>query len=346
MTISFDATGAIVVGTDLSDRARHAVDWAADRAADLKRRLIVVLALPEVPIPSRSRLFEAMGKGDYPEHLRSLALERLQALLDRVQAQHPELTVETVLDKGLASYVLAQSSKVADMVVVGARGANAPMKVRALGGTADAVVAYGHGPIAVVTDHGTPTAGGPVVVAEPERADPGDPVVMGAPGNAEVFGTLIVPRFGADWAWPLAGGTGLEDVLNVRRVGHYDGTQMPGEVGNMVLAAHRTGWGSPFIDANKLQVGDPIFIETQDGWYEYTVRSHEYVTPSGVGVLDPVPQMPGAAATDRILTLTTCNPLHSVSERLINYAVYETWYPRSGGAPAEIAGLVQASAAG
>ena len=164
MTISFDATGAIVVGTDLSDRARHAVDWAADRAADLKRRLIVVLALPEVPIPSRSRLFDAMGKGNYPEHLRALALERLQALLDRVREQHPDLQVETMLDKGLASYVLAQSSKVADMVVVGARGANAPMKVRALGGTADAVVAYGHGPIAVVTDHGTPTAGGPVVV--------------------------------------------------------------------------------------------------------------------------------------------------------------------------------------
>ena len=190
------------------------------------------------------------------------------------------------------------------------------------------------------------TAGGPVVVAEPERADPGEPVVMGAPGNAEVFGTLIVPRFGADWAWPLAGGVGLEDVLNVRRIGHYDGTQMPGEVGNMVLAAHRTGWGSPFVDANKLQIGDSIFVETEDGWYQYVVRSHEYVTPEGVGVLDPVPQMPGATATDRILTLTTCNPLYSVSERLIVYAVYETWYPRSGGAPAEIAGIVQASAAG
>ncbi|RXW33664.1 universal stress protein [Propioniciclava flava] len=164
MTISFDATGAIVVGTDLSDRATRAVDWAAERAAGLHRRLIVVLALPEVPIPSRSRLFEAMGRGDYPEHLRTQAQERLQAVADRVHSQHPDLTVETVLDKGLASYVLAQSSKVADLVVVGARGANAPVKVRALGGTADAVVAYGHGPIAVVTDHGAPTVGGPVVV--------------------------------------------------------------------------------------------------------------------------------------------------------------------------------------
>lgn len=164
MTISFDATDAIVAGTDLSERARNAVDWAADRADDLGRKLIVVLALPEVPIPPRSRLFEAMGTGDYPEHLRKLALERLNLLLERVHSKHPDLEVETVIDKGLASYVLAQSSKVAEMVVVGARGANAPLKVRALGGTADAVVAYGRGPIAVVTDHEVVTEGGPVVV--------------------------------------------------------------------------------------------------------------------------------------------------------------------------------------
>ena len=164
MTISFDATDAIVAGTDMSDRAQNAVEWAADRADDLGRKLMIVLALPEVPIPPRSRLFDAMRTGDYPEHLRKLADERLGLLLDRVHSKHPDLEVEVVIDEGLASYVLAQASKVAELVVVGARGANAPMKVRALGGTADAVVAYGRGPIAVVTDHDVVTPGGPVVV--------------------------------------------------------------------------------------------------------------------------------------------------------------------------------------
>ena len=187
------------------------------------------------------------------------------------------------------------------------------------------------------------TAGGPVTVAAPTRADPGEPAVMAAPGNAQVFGTLIVPRFGSDWTWPLAEGVGLDDVLNVRHIGHYTGTQMPGEVGNMVLAAHRTGWGSPFIDINQLQLGDSVYIETPDGWYRYVFRSLEFVTPDGVGVLESVPQMPGAEATDRILTLTTCNPLHSVSERFIAYTVFDTWYPRSEGAPPEIAALVQAA---
>ncbi len=164
MTISFDATDAIVAGTDMSDRAQNAVEWAADRADDLGRKLMIVLALPEVPIPPRSRLFDAMRTGDYPEHLRKLADERLGLLRDRVHSKHPDLEVEVVIDEGLASYVLAQASKVAELVVVGARGANAPMKVRALGGTADAVVAYGRGPIAVVTDHDVVSPGGPVVV--------------------------------------------------------------------------------------------------------------------------------------------------------------------------------------
>lgn len=164
MTISFDATDAIVAGTDLSDRALNAVMWAADRADDLRRRLVIVVALPEVPIPPRSRLFDAMRTGDYPEHLRTLAAERVALLRDRVHAEHPGVDVEVVIDEGLASYVLAQASKVAEMVVVGARGANAPLKVRALGGTADAVVAYVRGPIAVVTDHDTVTPGGPVVI--------------------------------------------------------------------------------------------------------------------------------------------------------------------------------------
>ena len=50
----------------------------------------------------------------------------------------------------------------------------------------------------------------------------------------------------------------------------------------------------------------------------------------------------GSGMGDRILTLTTCNPLFSTAERLIAYATFEAWYPREGGAPAEIAGTVQA----
>jgi sortase A len=89
-------------------------------------------------------------------------------------------------------------------------------------------------------------------------------------------------------------------------------------------------------------MGDSIFVETADGWYEYRYRSTEYVPPTAIGVLAPVPQNAGAAPGDRILTLTTCNPLFSTAERLIAYATFEAWYPRAGGAPAQIAETVRA----
>lgn len=164
MSNSFDATGKIVVGTDLSGRAQAAVDWAAARAAARGVPLLIVLALPEVPIPKRSRLFDAMVTGDYRGYLEGNARAKLDELATSAREQYPDLVVETAVEEGLGSYVLAQASKTARLVVVGARGANAPVKVRALGGTADAVVAHAHGPVAVITDHGSPTPDGPIVV--------------------------------------------------------------------------------------------------------------------------------------------------------------------------------------
>lgn len=184
--------------------------------------------------------------------------------------------------------------------------------------------------------------GQPPVVVTAGRPDPGPPVVDTAPGNAEQFGNIIIPRFGADYIRPVSEGIGVEDVLNFG-VGHYPGTAMPGAVGNAAFAAHRTGHGSPFFDIEKLQLGDHIYLETEAGWYQYSVRSLEYVQPTGVGVLAPVPQRPGVEPTDRILTLTSCNPVFTANERIILYGVYDTWYPRAAGAPSEIAALVGAS---
>ena len=164
MTTTLDATGKIVVGTDLSGRAGVAVDWAAERAASRGEPLLIVMSVPEVPIPKRSRMFDALSTGDWPNRLTEMAEDKLGELKQQVQEKHPEVAVETVVAEGIASYVLARASRTADLVVVGARGEHAPAKVRALGGTADAVVAHAHGPVAVVTDHGISTPGGPVVV--------------------------------------------------------------------------------------------------------------------------------------------------------------------------------------
>jgi sortase A len=193
-----------------------------------------------------------------------------------------------------------------------------------------------------------------------DRAAPAEPItpsetteppVMAAPAAAQRFGLILIPRFGADYYRPIAEGTGTKAVLNKGgQFGHYTSSQMPGAVGNFAVAAHRTTYGASLGQIAELQVGDHIFVETQDGWYQYSFRNLEYVRPTGVGVLDPVPQAPGVAPGDRILTMTSCNPKFSAAERIIAFSTFEKFYPRvpdepASGAPDEIAATVQGETA-
>lgn len=195
-------------------------------------------------------------------------------------------------------------------------------------------------------DLGTPSpepeadAGGPGDAGD--LVDFGDPVVGTAPANATQFAVMYVPRFGADYSRSISEGVGSREVLDKNGIGHYPGTQMPGEVGNFAVAAHRTTHGAPFNQIATLRVGDRIYVQTEDGFYTYLFRGLEYVRPTGVGVLDPVPQSPGTTPTDRVLTLTSCNPMFSAAERIIAYAALESWQPTSAGAPEEILATVTA----
>ncbi len=178
-------------------------------------------------------------------------------------------------------------------------------------------------------------------VGPTKAPDPTAPPVLPATvANAQQFAQMIIPRFGPDWYRQVAQGVGTTAVLNKGEVGHYPDSQMPGAIGNFAVASHRTSYGANFNQLNKLHVGDHIFVETPDGWYQYEFRNLEYVKPTGVSVLDPVPEEPGIQPTDRIMTMTSCNPLFTAAERIIAYASFDTFYPRADGPPAEIAATV------
>jgi sortase A len=174
---------------------------------------------------------------------------------------------------------------------------------------------------------------------------PGEPVVAVAPPTAEPIAVLYVPRFGLDYQRTIAEGVGTS-VLNSTRlgIGHYPGTQMPGEIGNFAIAAHRSAYGGGMHLINELRVGDPIYVQTPDGYYTYRFRDLNYVPPTSIDVIAPVPGFPGAAPTDRIITLTSCNPLYSTDERIIAHGVFESWQPTSAGAPTELAAIIDAQA--
>ena len=176
------------------------------------------------------------------------------------------------------------------------------------------------------------------------ETDFGDPVVATAPTDQTAFAVLYVPRFGDTYKRTIAEGTGT-NVLNSPDlgIGHYPGTQMPGEVGNFAIASHRSANGGGMHLIHELRLGDAIYVQTADGYYTYRFRDLEYVPPSAVEAIAPVPHDPDGTPVDRLIALTTCNPLFSTAERIIAYGVYESWQPTSAGPPAELAALLPAA---
>lgn len=99
--------------------------------------------------------------------------------------------------------------------------------------------------------------------------------------------------------------------------GHYPQTGRPGRPGNIAIAGHRTGWGSPFLHLDDLEPGDRIKIVDRKGVrHTYVVRESRLVAPTADWVLGPDPLGSG----EPTLTLTTCDPPEINTERLIVFA--------------------------
>lgn len=126
-----------------------------------------------------------------------------------------------------------------------------------------------------------------------------------APPDGDPIAVIRIPRIGLDRV--VVQGTATHDLQ--LGPGHYDGTPLPGQVGNVAIAGHRTTYGAPFFDLSDLQKGDTITLTTLQGTFSYSVVRSLIVSPSNVSVLDP--------STTAMLTLTTCNPRFSASQRLV-----------------------------
>lgn len=146
------------------------------------------------------------------------------------------------------------------------------------------------------------------------------------------FAILRIPRFGADYARPVLEGT-TRDILQ-DGIGHYDGTVLPGAVGNFAVAGHRTTYGRPFHDIDALRPGDLIVVETKTAYSVYAVKRHEIVAPTQVQVVAPVPDKPGVKPTERWMTMTACHPKYSAAQRYVVFAQLVKTYPHADGLPA------------
>jgi sortase A len=149
------------------------------------------------------------------------------------------------------------------------------------------------------------------------------------PPEGGVVALLQIPAIGVSQF--VVEGTGTDDLA--KGPGHYSGTAAPGQAGNVAIAGHRTTHGAPFYDIGALKPGDPIYLtDLASQRLTYIVAFAPFtVDPSNTSVLNYF--------GDNRLTMTTCNPPYSASQRLIVVAGFK-------GGPGKIAPLRHASDAG
>lgn len=90
---------------------------------------------------------------------------------------------------------------------------------------------------------------------------------------------------------------GTDDRTLRRAVGHFPGTSLPGEPGNVAIAGHRDTFFHPLRNIRK---DDEITLETSSRLYRYRADYTEVVDPEDTEVVN--------RSDDALLTLVTCYP--------------------------------------
>lgn len=158
----------------------------------------------------------------------------------------------------------------------------------------------------------------PAVESEPgDEPEPTGPSSL--PGPSDPAFRLRIPSI--DLQQIVVEGVGTEDLK--KGPGHYPSCRpgfdrplctefkevWPGQEGRVIVSGHRTTYGAPFWDLDKLEKGDEIITDTQWGTYTYEVTEKRIVQPDSLAI---------AIQSDAAeIVLTTCNPKYSAAQRLI-----------------------------
>ena len=138
--------------------------------------------------------------------------------------------------------------------------------------------------------------------------DPPKRVVQKEPLRGDALGKLQIPSIGVSEY--VVEGT---DADNLRKgPGHYPDTPLPGQHGTSAIAGHRTTYGAPFRNLDKLKHNNRIIVELPYGTFVYRVDRTQVVDDSALWVTKRV-------GHDQ-LVLTACHPLYSAAQRIVAFA--------------------------
>ena len=137
----------------------------------------------------------------------------------------------------------------------------------------------------------------------------------------EIF-YLTIPKLGIERAEV---GTNSESLSPDERLGHYPGSALPGEVGNSFIYGHSVlpmfydpkNYRTIFSTLDKLEKGDRVVVEFGERVFEYEVESWVTLKPEDVRPLESVSS---SFLRDSYLTLMTCVPMGTGTNRLLVYA--------------------------
>ncbi|WP_420452728.1 class E sortase [Ilumatobacter sp.] len=145
------------------------------------------------------------------------------------------------------------------------------------------------------------------VPAGPSVPVPVDRQVIGDVNEGDGIARIEIPRIGVDDI--VVAGVGTSELK--KGPGHFPNTPFPGQLGNAAIAGHRTTYGQPFFDVDRLRIGDAIEVTTLNGTFTYRVTGTSIVAPSDYHVVSTTD--PGTAN----LTLTSCHPKWTAQQRIV-----------------------------
>lgn len=142
------------------------------------------------------------------------------------------------------------------------------------------------------------------------------PLDSRAPTPLVQWGTLEIPSIGL--SQPFFEGVTLTAIDN--GPSHWPGTAMPGQLGNAVIAGHRTTKTRPFWDLDLVQPGDELIFTMLTGErFVYTLDNVEIVDADALQIVD---QTYGYRAT-----LFGCHPKGSLRQRIVGHFTLESSTP-------------------
>jgi sortase A len=140
-------------------------------------------------------------------------------------------------------------------------------------------------------------------------------------GHPKAIARILIPKIGVDDI--VVEGVKLSNLAY--GPGHYPSSAKIGASGAAAVAGHRTGWGSPFINLDKIAPGDEIVLETPEATYTYRITATKVVSPTDTAVLNGDPS---SKATHK-LVVTTCTPKYTSRRRLILWGDLKDTVPRA-----------------